>query len=165
MRWEDLRPSDLPLVVTKPMDSAHRQFLAEKATDALAHNPRVADLQTRLLALGGEAAVFGVAPKLIELLLERGSVFYGESRSYKGRRGRCHYNAARLWAISPESRQLVTGFALSDDGCWRPHSWVLQPAKGKPPILETTEKRVLYFGAVLTPDEAERFWELERENE
>jgi hypothetical protein len=34
------------------------------------------------------------------------------------------------------------GFALSDDGCWRVHSWVQTPGG----IVETTVKRRLYFG-------------------
>jgi hypothetical protein len=164
MEWEDLRPSDLPLVLTEPMSPERRHFLAEKAREAIEGNPKIEDLQARLLAMGGEAAVFGVAPRLIELLLERGVVFPGEWRLYRRSSGRCHYNSARLWAAQPELRQLATGFALGDDGCWRPHSWVLQPAKGKPPVIETTIKRLLYYGLVLTPEEAEPFWERERDN-
>jgi hypothetical protein len=139
MRWEDL-PVQVSLPVqTEPMDPVQRRFLAGKAQEAVKHNPRIVDLEERLLALGGEAAAFNVKPWLVEALLERGMVFAGESRLYRRRTGRCHYNSARLWAASPHVRQLM-------------------------PIIETTLKRLLYYGVVLSTEEAEQFWAAEKDN-
>ena len=50
--------------------------------------------------------------------------------------------------------RLVTGYALSDDGLWRQHSWVMDDQV----IYETTVKRTQYYGFVLDPAEAVRFW-------
>jgi hypothetical protein len=50
--------------------------------------------------------------------------------------------------------KITTGWALSDDGLWRQHSWIL---RGKT-VIETTETRVRYFGVTLTDAEAEQFW-------
>ena len=38
-----------------------------------------------------------------------------------------------------------TGYALSDDGLWRSHSWVLTKKR----IIETTVSRVKYLGLAL----------------
>jgi hypothetical protein len=56
-------------------------------------------------------------------------------------RSNCHNNAEQLairhrWA-------LWTGLALSDDGCWRVHSWC-KNTHGR--IVETTLPRTRYFG-------------------
>ena len=56
----------------------------------------------------------------------------------------CHQNSALLalgkkWAM-------MTGMALSDDGCWRAHSWVIDAHGG---VRETTTPRTMYYGVVL----------------
>lgn len=53
---------------------------------------------------------------------------------------------------------IATGYALSEDGLWRSHSWVIQPMKRTVRVWETTVKRVAYFGVVLTDEECEQFW-------
>lgn len=50
---------------------------------------------------------------------------------------------------------IMTGYALSDDGIWRAHSWGVDLTTGD--TIETTDARWLYFGFRLSPDEAERF--------
>ena len=44
----------------------------------------------------------------------------------------------------------VYGYALSGDGLWREHSWLLADKA----VVETTESRLLYHGFVRTDDEA-----------
>ena len=51
------------------------------------------------------------------------------------------------------------GYALSEDGLWRCHSWVVQPMARTVRVWETTVKRVAYFGVVLTSEECEDFVE------
>jgi hypothetical protein len=60
---------------------------------------------------------------------------------------------SRLWLESPERFQIVTGYALSDDGLWRRHTWALEGER----VIETTEPRVLYFGVRLEKEGAARF--------
>lgn len=46
-----------------------------------------------------------------------------------------------------------SGYALSADGLWRQHSWgILRDG-----ILETTERRIKYFGLILQDERANRF--------
>jgi hypothetical protein len=148
-------------VYTEPMEPVRRKMLEERTQLLIEHDPRIAELQERLLKFGGEAGAWVPDSPWMDALLARGTLFSGESRSGKGQISNCHFNAARLWAGARTHRQLVTGYALSEDGCWRRHTWVLDPVKGKPPLVETTIPRLLYFGVILTPEEAEYFWQAE----
>ena len=68
----------------------------------------------------------------------------------------CHQNVAAIW----KSRKfgivaVATGYALSEDGLWRQHSWgILRDG-----VLETTEARVKYFGILLQGSRADHFAE------
>lgn len=45
---------------------------------------------------------------------------------------------------------LATGYGLSGDGLWRPHSWLIEPQNDGPArIVETTVGRLAYFGYVM----------------
>jgi len=77
-------------------------------------------------------------------------LFTAEVRMRRGRRNRCHGNSAKLWGKDTDRRQIGTGYALSDDGTWRRHSWVLQGKR----LYETTVPRERYFGVVLTPKDS-----------
>ena len=91
----------------------------------------------------------------LENILKRGHVFDGKNASLiKWPESRCHENVARLWDRN-RTHKIVTGWALSSDGVWRQHSWLLYDG-GR--VLETTSPRVKYFGFVLTDDEAFKFW-------
>ena len=48
----------------------------------------------------------------------------------------------------------MTGYALSDDGLWRQHSWGLLTDDR---VVETTVARLRYFGAILTDPAAAEF--------
>ncbi|MDR3674477.1 MAG: hypothetical protein P4N24_03235 [Acidobacteriota bacterium] len=68
----------------------------------------------------------------------------------------CHENVAAVWkARRFEIIAIATGYALSDDGLWRRHSWgILRNG-----VLETTEARLQYFGIVLPVAGADYFAE------
>jgi hypothetical protein len=118
-------------------------------------------LVERLLGLGGDRVVLQPAPEGEELLLvKRGIVFPGAgSKRIVGGRSRCHSNSAIQYfrfhncQTGYKSCEIVTGYALSDDRIWRQHSWLW--ADGN--VIETTVRRKLYFGMVLTASEALRF--------
>jgi hypothetical protein len=68
----------------------------------------------------------------------------------------CHQNVASVW----KKRRfgivaIATGYALTQDGLWRQHSWgILRDG-----VLETTVVRVKYFGILLQGAAADRFAE------
>lgn len=115
-------------------------------------------LRNRLLSFGGELACMDLYEADYKDIMERGQFWYGEhARFKKGLPSRCHSNSARLWDANRGACQIATGYALSADGCWRQHSWVVQPLKTKHRIWETTVARIAYFGFVMTDEECERF--------
>ena len=82
-----------------------------------------------------------VTPLEAEILYGMGAFFPGEdARFVPGEPSACHENAARL--DDGVTRRRFTGFALSEDGCWRVHSWLMTPDG----VIETTGPRTLYFG-------------------
>lgn len=69
-------------------------------------------------------------------------------------RNSCHSNAAFLWKNKISGLVGIgTGYALSEDGLWRQHSWCLTPGG----IIETTEVRHTYYGVRLEGARADRF--------
>jgi hypothetical protein len=105
-------------------------------------------MKTVLLRFGGD---FLVAPPPtpdldIPALLERGFITSGPGQP----------EDHGIWFMPPECAavwtkkifgiiSIATGYALSDDGLWRQHSWgILREG-----VLETTKVRVKYFGILL----------------
>lgn len=97
----------------------------------------------RLIALGGWAVcVRDIA--LAPVLLAEGSDVPGAGAEMRrGRPSDCHENCRELVRRDP-SLVWHYGYALSEDGMWREHSWCVKPDGG---IIETTVGRVAYFGA------------------
>ena len=92
----------------------------------------------------------------VPLLIERGFVTGGNTVLKAMRASSCHENVAKLW----KDRKfgivgIGTGYALSEDGLWRQHSWGLL----RDGILETTKLRLKYFGIVLQGESADTFAE------
>jgi len=100
-------------------------------------------LHARLISMGGWAACMRDI-RLAPILLTEGTIVSGaDAEMVKGRPSDCHENCRELVSWD---RTLVAhyGYALSDDGIWREHSWCMQ-RDGR--IIETTVARVAYFGA------------------
>jgi len=118
------------------------------------HQKLRAELEKKLLAIGGERVVWrDHEPDLAELV-SRGRLFTEPVRLRRGRQSACHCNSAKLWCKDIAGTTLVTGYGLSGDLLWRQHSWVVQ----KGALVETTELREKYFGIVLEDMQAVRFW-------
>lgn len=134
-----------------PLEPGRAAALRGRMDLAIAREPRHAELRARLLELGGhEVVLSGDEPNLAPLL-ERGRSRPGAgSKAVPMTPSMCHSNAALLWKASGGSIGVGTGYALSDDGLWRQHSW----STDRGVILETTAPRVLYFGRDLMPGEA-----------
>ncbi len=63
---------------------------------------------------------------------------------------KCHDNVQCLWREG-ELEGVYTGFALSEGGMWRSHSWgmrLVHDENNEPvwEVIETTEPRLMYFG-------------------
>ena len=115
-------------------------------------------LGEKLLALGGSRVCHQDEPHL-DSLVERGQVFTAKGRQYlRGELHRYHAIAclhyAETYALgSGPSCELVTGYALHQDGLWRQHSWLWDGKR----VIEPNLKPILYFGVMLTPAEAAQF--------
>lgn len=115
--------------------------------------PELKPLQDRLLSLGGDWVA--LEPECdLESLLKEGRLIKGKIIFKPMEKCKCHSNCAKLWSKNPKTYKIATGWALSEDGIWRQHTWIL---KGKA-IIETTEPRTLYYGVVLGDEEANSFW-------
>ena len=108
-----------------------------------------------VLDKGGLIVVPPASPDpLIDYLATTGSLASPASTTnFAAEVSDCHANAARLWRAS-EIESIGTGYALSDDGLWREHSWGWRQGDV---LVETTERRRAYFGVKLDGDGAEWF--------
>jgi hypothetical protein len=121
------------------------KFLAERNATALT-NPAATKLRSKLLTHAGEEVLLRVTPEEIDRLLAHGEFHPGKGAGLRRMQANgCHFNAAKLF-LTGRAAKVVSGFALSDDGLWRSHTWVLN-SHGR--IIETTEPREVYFGTVL----------------
>jgi hypothetical protein len=139
------------------IDPTRKKFLQGRLRKALKEQPDLKKLKVLLLRLGGE---FLVAPPFFDqdvpTLLEAGFLMSGPITLKIMKSSMCHQNVASVW----KGRRfgivgVATGYALSDDGLWRQHSWgVLRNG-----VLETTEARLKYFGILLQSTRADHFAE------
>jgi len=132
--------------------SAH---LKKRTKSYLKRFPELKPLKKKLLAVGGDFVVLLPEPDL-KKILKRGRVFKPTKiKMLNMEASHCHTNVAQIWSSdATKGTKIVTGWALSDDGLWRQHSWLKE---GKT-LLETTVARDLYYGVVLNNDEAEDFF-------
>lgn len=117
-------------------------------------NKSLEKLKQKLLKIAGWAVIIPETNQPdIEEYFTRGKKSSGKSVLRMGLPCQCHYNSSLLWLKSKEKIKICTGFALSNDGVWRVHSWGLEKNK----IIETTEKRLLYYGYILSRIESAFF--------
>jgi hypothetical protein len=137
------------------MDAERKEFLNNRLLEAISKQLELDDLKSLLFGFGGEFLVAPWRPDNdIPALLQRGFLTFGPVRMHVMNRSSCHQNVAAVWQKREHGIvAIATGYALSEDGLWRQHSWgILRDA-----ILETTEKRCKYFGIVLQGKSADNF--------
>jgi len=113
-----------------------------------ARTPEWKILGQRLKAIGG-TVVCATFEEDIQLILDRGKTWVPLQKEIvlvRGEAIRCHDNSILLQEANPHLH-LCTGYALSNDGIWRSHSWCFEEQTYR--IVETTLKRVAYHGSVL----------------
>lgn len=129
---------------------------------SLSHGKAILELRDRLLTFGGEQGCMPDMEEDIFPITERGQFWYGDEAQMEiGRPSQCHKNSAELYDNNTDNPKvklkIATGYALSTDGLWRQHTWLVHVLPHKNSIIETTSERVAYFGFVMTNEEAERF--------
>lgn len=138
---------------TKTPDRKWLGLARERGFTLRTGDPKHRSLKNILLEIGGWGVCINLEPDL-EKIVTRGYRFPGRSKSMKGAPCQCHSNSAFCWDANRELCAICTGYALSRDGMWRQHSWVFTHDGV---VVETTEKRVAYWGFLMTPRECEDF--------
>jgi hypothetical protein len=135
-----------------PLEPEREAKLGERNRCAFQSDPRLEVLERRLLDLGGLMALLFRSDPDIGRVLERGRYFPGSgARMCRGGDSACHGNAGLLFVESGGAVRIATGYALSDDGLWRQHSWGVAAEDWS--VVETTLRRVRYYGFVLSDAE------------
>lgn len=116
-------------------------------------NTGLLDLHKKLLSFGGVRTVLPVVEDDLRNIMERGQLWLGcNPQMMPGRPSQCHRNSCACWEANKSRAILCTGYALSEDGLWRQHSWLVNIPFQR--IVETTVPRVAYFGFAMTKEEA-----------
>ena len=112
-------------------------------------------LEKMLLAFGGNTAYIDNSDPDFDNYFLRGLFIDRPSDIIvQGEMCQCHKNSIMLWKTHKKKYKMMTGYALSEKGTWHQHSWLIDENNR---IIETTEKRVKYFGYVLNSLESETF--------
>lgn len=110
-------------------------------------------LRKKLLSVGGREVVPSKEPDLNKMI-NRGHKIEPHNIIYiEGRPSQCHENSALLYRDNKDITEIGTGWALSNDGLWRQHSWAMRGSE----LVETTTERDIYYGIFLENKEAEEF--------
>lgn len=154
------KPEELPnpIKTKKPNNDISYFWWSKNYQGELnAEQKEIKQLTPRLLSFGGAEVVLPLVEDDLHNILNRGIFLYGDkAKLKKGLPSQCHRNSCYLYEY--ENRNdfvIMTGYALSSDGLWRQHSWCYDGKNNI--IIETTEKRVAYFGFVMTTKEADDF--------
>ena len=120
---------------------------------------RMLELRDKLLSFGGQEVCLPCYEQDLVNILDRGQLWLGDRLNFmKGLPSQCHLNSARCWDANRSRAVLCTGYALSEDGLWRQHSWCVHLRPRKNVVVETTVPRIAYWGFVFSEDEAEQFF-------
>ena len=128
------------------------KFLERRVDEWVRLVPRFKQLRQKLLKIGGVEVVPPWEPLNVMQLADVNGIVKaveGGGQLWDGKAAKllpmepcgCHDNADEL-ARSGIGRT-ATGWALSPDGLWRHHSWIVCDDGS---LIETTVKRLLYFG-------------------
>lgn len=119
---------------------------------------RLFELRTKLLEFAGEAVCLPAYEEDLDNILSYGQFWLGNNvKHMKGEPSHCHSNTSNLWEQNKDITNICTGYALSDDGLWRQHSWLIWHKARSNQIVETTTSRIAYYGFVMSYDMCEDF--------
>lgn len=119
---------------------------------------RLFELKDCLLDFADEAVRLPEYEEDLDNILEYGQFWLGyNAEMMEGEECQCHKNSAGIWEQNKDKTTICTGYALSADGMWRQHSWLIHRKPRSNRIVETTRLRILYYGFAMTPEMCERF--------
>ena len=134
----------------KTLGEQRREFLRARTRKAIRENSYLEKFHDHVLDIGGEAVVLwngSNSERFVKDLTTGGKLWSKVGlRMERGEPCNCHENSRRIASKCPERYLRCTGYALSADSVWRPHSWVWDVKRKR--IIETTEKRLIYFGVI-----------------
>lgn len=150
---------------TNKMDAEWRERVTQSQAWAVGYKGPIPDylketleLRNRLLTFGGEEVCMPFVEADLEKIQSRGQLWLGDlSTMMVGQRSQCHRNSALLWEANKDVILIATGYALSEDGMWRQHTWCIMINDENTYVVETTTPRVAYFGFVMNLDESQTF--------
>lgn len=142
------------------MDMSHEDISEINGEDYLDVFKKI---ENKLLSIGGIGVSFNhrsfISIEDLKKILNRGQFLDGSTaKRTQGEAGRCHENSAEGWNANKDKSIIMTGFALSSNGFWFFHSWLIN-VKAHSQLLETTPtKRLAYFGYALNLKESEELY-------
>lgn len=157
------------IIKCKPMDNEWKNTCKEQSfwfQDTLddmkkmhpTMDPRLFDLRKKLLDFAGEAVCLPAIEEDIDYILNYGQFWVGNNiKLMLGEPSHCHSNSCNLWEQNKDKTRICTGYALSDDGMWRQHSWLIWHKDRSNQIVETTVKRIAYYGFAMPYDMCQQF--------
>ena len=105
-----------------------------------------------VLEKGGRYVLWPACEEDAPEILQRGEYFNGENAiKVRSKPSQCHRNSADMWVRHPDDYTITTGYALSDDGIWRQHTWLI---RNDGAVIETTVRRIGYYGFRLSTSES-----------
>lgn len=108
-------------------------------------------IRDKLLSFGGWESCIMAFDRDMDRVIGAGVLLDGaQARRYRGQPSRCHDNSAYFCLDYPNCRATMSGYALSEDGVWRGHSWGVEKLARGTRLVETTVPRLAYFGFVRT---------------
>lgn len=121
-------------------------------------------LRDKLLAIAGEEVCLQWNDPDTPNICRHGQIWLGMPKRVKfmqGRPSQCHKNVCNLYEQNYKQHDvaIATGYALSADGLWRCHSWLLHKTARTVKMIETTTPRAIYYGFVMSKDQALDFVE------
>ena len=121
-------------------------------------NSHLFDLRQKLLAFAGEVVCFPPCEEDLDNILNYGQFWVGgNAKLMCGEPSQCHANSSNLWEQNKEATRICTGYALSEDGMWCQHSWLVWHKSRSNQIVETIVKRIAYYGFVMPYDMCQQF--------
>lgn len=136
-----------------PQAERHTDVFSSRISKAAAGMEK---LKKILLGHGGSRVCMPAFEEDLKSLLTQGRLWRDPQVIFMpGRPSHCHQNACRCWYANQKESAIATGYALSDDGIWRQHSWLVQNSGT---LIETTESRCVYFGIVMSPERSMQFY-------
>jgi hypothetical protein len=107
---------------------------------------KLLNLRSILLSFGGEdLVILDEGESEIDEILASSQVFETTYKRVRGTMCHCHENVIVQKEKYPHKYRIATGYALSSDGLWRQHSWLVDK---KNRTYETTMPRLLYYGFI-----------------